>query len=94
LNPNTSIRHNEPEGAMAMRSEGLLQLAYADHKHYGCDFQLGSGPSAKGERSGNNHSPAEEQSGMWSQDSVQPAHRPAQTIAEPAAGPHLTEVCP
>src|SRR6202162_3804968 len=38
LNPNTSIRHSEPEGALAMRSEGLLQLAYADHKRYGCDF--------------------------------------------------------
>ena len=23
---------------MATRSEGLLQLAYADHKRYGCDF--------------------------------------------------------
>lgn len=23
---------------MAMRSEGLLQLAYADHKRYACDF--------------------------------------------------------
>jgi hypothetical protein len=38
LNPNTSVRHSEPEGAKAMRSEGLLQLAYADHKRYGCDF--------------------------------------------------------
>jgi hypothetical protein len=38
LNPNTSIRHSDAEGAMAMRSEGLLQLAYADHKRYGCDF--------------------------------------------------------
>src|ERR1700732_1078052 len=38
LNPNTSVRHSEPEGAPAMRSEGLLQLAYADHKRYGCDF--------------------------------------------------------
>ena len=38
LNPNTSVRHSEPEGALAMRSEGLLQLAYADHKRYGCDF--------------------------------------------------------
>jgi hypothetical protein len=45
LNPNTSIRHSEPEAAkrdevegMAMRSEGLLQLAYADQKRYGCDF--------------------------------------------------------
>ena len=38
LNPNTSVRHSEPEGAIAVRSEGLLQLAYADHKRYGCDF--------------------------------------------------------
>ena len=38
LNPNTSVRHTEPEGAMAMRSEGLLQLSYADQKRYGCDF--------------------------------------------------------
>ena len=45
LNPNTSVRHTEPEVAtrdevrrMAMRSEGLLQLAYADQKRYGCDF--------------------------------------------------------
>jgi len=32
LNPHTSVRHSDPEGAPAMRSEGLLQLAYADHK--------------------------------------------------------------
>jgi hypothetical protein len=38
LNPNTSVRHSEPEGAIAMRSEGLLQLSYADQKRYGCDF--------------------------------------------------------
>jgi hypothetical protein len=45
LNPNTSVRHNEREDAkrdevsgVAMRSEGLLQLAYADQKRYGCDF--------------------------------------------------------
>ncbi len=38
LNPNTSARLGEPEGALAMRSEGLLQLAYADHKRYKCDF--------------------------------------------------------
>jgi hypothetical protein len=25
------VRHSEPGGARAMRSEGLLQLAYADH---------------------------------------------------------------
>jgi hypothetical protein len=45
LNPNTSVRHAKPEAAkrdevegMAMRREGLLQLAYADQKRYGCDF--------------------------------------------------------
>ena len=45
LNPNTSVRHTQPEVAkrgevrgMAMRGEGLLQLAYADQKRYGCDF--------------------------------------------------------
>ena len=38
LNPNVSVRHTEPEGTITMRSEGLLQLAYADHKRYGCDF--------------------------------------------------------
>ncbi len=45
LNPNTSVRHTQPQVAkrdevrgMATRSEGLLQLAYADQKRYGCDF--------------------------------------------------------
>jgi hypothetical protein len=38
LNPNTTVRHTEPDGASVQRSEGLLQLAYADHKRYGCDF--------------------------------------------------------
>ena len=45
LNPNTNVRHTKPEGATrdevsgtAVRSEGLLQLAYADQKRYGCDF--------------------------------------------------------
>ena len=38
LNPNTSVRHSGSEVALAMRSEGLLQLAYADQKRYGCDF--------------------------------------------------------
>jgi hypothetical protein len=38
LNPNASVRHTEPDGAIVLRSEGLLQLAYADHKRYGCDF--------------------------------------------------------
>ena len=45
LNPNTSVRHAKPKVAdhdevrgMAIRSEGLLQLAYSDQKRYGCDF--------------------------------------------------------
>ena len=45
LNPNTSVRHTKPEVAnrderrgMAMRTEGLLQLAYTDQRRYGCDF--------------------------------------------------------
>jgi hypothetical protein len=38
LNPNTSVPHSEPQGPIAMRSEGLLQLSYADQKRYGCDF--------------------------------------------------------
>jgi hypothetical protein len=45
LNPHTSVRHTMPEVAkrdgvreMEMRTEGLLQLAYADQKRYGCDF--------------------------------------------------------
>jgi hypothetical protein len=38
LDPNTSTRHSQSERAPAMRSEGLLQLAYADDKRYGCDF--------------------------------------------------------
>jgi len=45
LNPNTSVRHIEPNVAKhdevrgtARRSEGLLQLSYADQKRYGCDF--------------------------------------------------------
>ena len=38
LDSNTSVRHGQPERALATRSEGLLQLSYADHKRYGCDF--------------------------------------------------------
>jgi hypothetical protein len=38
LNPNTSVRHGQSERAIAIRSEGLLQLSYADQKRYGCDF--------------------------------------------------------
>src|ERR1700733_10558784 len=34
LNPKASVRHSDPEGAPAMRSEGLLQLSYADHERY------------------------------------------------------------
>ena len=90
LNPNTSVRHIEPKVAKhdevrgtAMRSEGLLQLAYADQKRYGCDFNWQAGSDAQSKRSGQNHSPAEEQSRMWSEDSGQPDHRPTQTLADP-----------
>ena len=45
LNPGTSVRHPEPEvekvapaRRTTTRTEGLLQLAYADQKRYGCDF--------------------------------------------------------
>ena len=45
LNPNTSVRHTEPDitkrdeiRGTAVRTEGLLQLAYADQRRYGCDF--------------------------------------------------------
>ena len=45
LNPRTRVRHTEPEVAttdkvtgVSVRSEGLLQLSYADGKVYGCDF--------------------------------------------------------
>jgi hypothetical protein len=45
LNPNTSVRHTEPDvtkrdevRGTAIRTEGLLQLAYADQRRYGCDF--------------------------------------------------------
>src|SRR6202021_693413 len=40
-------------------------------------FQLASGPCAESERSGQNHSPAEEQSRMRSEDFGEPDHRPA-----------------
>jgi hypothetical protein len=45
LNPTTSVRHTEPDvtkrdevRGTAVRTEGLLQLAYADKSRYGCDF--------------------------------------------------------
>jgi hypothetical protein len=45
LNPNTNVRQGERVGAKhdevsgrAMRSQGLLQLAYADQQRYGCNF--------------------------------------------------------
>ena len=41
LNPDTTVRksekHDEVSGA-AMRSQGLLQLAYEDQQRYGCNF--------------------------------------------------------
>jgi len=45
LNPNSTVRQITPEAAARdqvprsrVRTEGLLQLAYADQKRYGCDF--------------------------------------------------------
>ena len=45
LNPTTSVRHTEPDvtkrdevRGTAVRTEGLLQLAYADKCRYGCEF--------------------------------------------------------
>ena len=45
LDPTTRVRHTEPEVAVtdkvtgrAVRSEGLLQLAYEDQQRYDCDF--------------------------------------------------------
>ena len=92
LNPNTSVRHTEPEGAMAPRSEGLLQLAYADHKRYGCDFNW------QQDRALNANDPAKTilqpknnlECGV--KILVQPDHRPAQTLAEPVG--ILVDVAP
>jgi hypothetical protein len=46
LNPHVTIRHAGPDTpnrdeitGRLVRSEGLLQLAYADQKRYGCDFR-------------------------------------------------------
>jgi hypothetical protein len=54
LNPNSTIRHGDPGVAnrdevtgMTIRSEGLLQLAYADQKRYGCDFNWQADRSLK-----------------------------------------------
>jgi len=45
LDPTTRVRHTEPEVAVRdavtgrmVRSQGLLQLTYEDHRRYGCDF--------------------------------------------------------
>jgi hypothetical protein len=45
LDPKTRVHHTEPEvsvrdevSGMSGRTEGLLQLTYADQKRYGCDF--------------------------------------------------------
>jgi len=38
LNKNANVGHSELDGTPAMRSEGLLQLGYADRQRYGCDF--------------------------------------------------------
>ena len=76
LNPNTSVRHTEPDvtkrdevRGTAIRTEGLLQLAYADQRRYGCDFNWQADRALKANDLAKNHSPAEEQSRMWSKDS-------------------------
>ncbi|MHB1935838.1 MAG: hypothetical protein ACYCOR_04565 [Acidobacteriaceae bacterium] len=45
LNPGANVRHTEPKlakeegvGATKVRTEGLLQLTYADQQRYGCPF--------------------------------------------------------
>ncbi|MHB1958238.1 MAG: hypothetical protein ACYCO5_04325 [Acidobacteriaceae bacterium] len=45
LDPDANVRHTEPKlakeedvGATKVRSEGLLQLTYADQQRYGCPF--------------------------------------------------------
>jgi hypothetical protein len=45
LNPNATVRHTEPKMAQEehvpttkVRTEGLLQLTYADRQRYGCSF--------------------------------------------------------
>ena len=55
LNPNTNVRQAARKGAqrdevtgLAMRSEGLLQLAYADQKRYGCNFNWEKDRALKG----------------------------------------------
>jgi len=87
LNPNTSVRHTEPDvtkrdemKGTATRTEGLLQLAYADQRRHGCDSNWQADPTLKAK---DPHSPADEQSRMWSEDSGQPDHHPAQTFVDP-----------
>lgn len=54
LNPKTRAHHTEPEVAVrdevsgaSGRTEGLLQLTYADQKRYGCDFNYESDRTLK-----------------------------------------------
>ena len=65
LNPTTSVRHTEPGvtkrdevRGTAARTEGLLQLAYADKSRYGCDFDWETDRKLK-QKIRPNHSPAE-----------------------------------
>ena len=50
LNPDATVRHTEPKLAheehvpvTKVRTEGLLQLTYADRQRYGCPFDEASG---------------------------------------------------
>jgi hypothetical protein len=65
LNPTTRVRHTEPDvtkrdevRGTAVRTEGLLQRAYADKCRYGCEFDW-EADRKKGTRSGEDHSPTE-----------------------------------
>jgi hypothetical protein len=82
LNPNASVRHTEQEvlerdgvTGTVIRSEGLLQLAYADQKRYGCDFNWQVDHALK-----TDDPPAQEQSRMRGEDSGQPDHRSTQAL--------------
>jgi hypothetical protein len=65
LNPTTRVRHTEPDvtkrdevRGTAVRTEGLLQRAYADKCRYGREFDW-EADRKKGTRSGEDHSPTE-----------------------------------
>ncbi len=56
LNPNTSVRHAEPEVGLAKRR--IVAACVRRPEALWLRFQLASGPNSEGERSGQNYSPA------------------------------------